>query len=333
MKDKMNWKEKKVLVTGAGGFVGSHLTERLVELGAKVRCFVRYNSRGNWGLLEYLPNYIKNDIEVFMGDLVNPEAVKNAMKEIDIVFHLGCMISIPYSYIHPREAINVNVIGTYNVMQSALEMGVGKVVHTSSSEVYGTAKYVPIDEEHPLQAQSPYSATKIAADKIAESFYYSFDLPVCILRPFNIYGPRQSARAIVPTIITQALTRKEIFLGALHPTRDFTYVDDTVEGFIKMAESKNTVGKVINIGSGKEISINDLADMVVEIVGEEREVIFDASRVRPDLSEVERLCADTKKAKEILKWAPKISLKEGLKRTIEWFSEHLNLYKVELYNV
>lgn len=333
MKEGVNWKDKKVLVTGAGGFIGSHLTERLVELGAKVRCFIRYNSRGSWGWLDTFPNYIKNDLEIFMGNLTDIESVRCAMRDIDIVFHLASMISIPYSYIHPKEAINVNVVGTYNVMEAARELKIEKIVHTSSSEVYGTAKYVPIDENHPLQAQSPYSATKIAADKIAESFYYSYSLPVCIIRPFNTYGPRQSARAIIPTIITQAISQDEIFLGALHPTRDFTYVEDTVEGFIKMAENKDTIGKVINIGSGKEISINDLSELIIEIIGGKKEIIFDATRVRPELSEVERLCADTKKARNILKWQPKISLKEGLKRTIEWISEHINLYKVELYNI
>jgi dTDP-glucose 4,6-dehydratase len=329
---KMDWKGKRVLVTGAGGFIGSHLTERLVELGAKVRAFIRYNSRGSWGWLDTLPNYIKNEIEIFMGDLLDIDSVRNSLKDIEIVFHLGCIISIPYSYTHPREIVDVNIGGTYNILECARHLNIEKIIHTSSSEVYGTAKYVPIDEEHPLQAQSPYSATKIGADKIVESFYYSFNLPVCIIRPFNTYGPRQSARAIIPTIITQALTQKEIFLGALHPTRDFTYVEDTVEGFIKMAEN-NTVGKIINIGTGIETSINKIAETIIEIVGGKCRIIFDATRVRPELSEVERLCADIKKAKKILKWEPKFSLKEGLEKTVEWFSQNLHFYKPNIYNI
>lgn len=327
------WQNSKVLVTGAGGFIGSHLVERLVELGAGVRCFVRYTSRNNWGCLELLPAKIKSNIEVFPGDLMNPESVSRAMEGVDKVFHLGCLIAIPYSYIHPREVVEINVVGTYNVLQAALMEEVDKVVHTSTSEVYGTARYVPIDESHPLQAQSPYSASKIGADKVAESFYLSYNLPVSTLRPFNTYGPRQSARAVIPTIITQILADKEIFLGSMHPTRDFNYVEDVVDAFIKIAESKDVLGQVINVGSGKEISINELADLLIQITASKSRVIFDATRIRPEQSEVERLCADIKKAKEVLKWHPKVSLKEGLKRTVEWFSEHLHLYKPELYNV
>lgn len=330
----MKWSSKKVLVTGAGGFIGSHLVEKLVELGSEVRCFIRYTSRDNWGCLDFLPTRIKHSIEIFRGNLLNPESVRNAMKGIDRVFHLGCSIAIPYSYVHPREAIDVNVIGTYNVLESAKNEEVEKVIHTSSSEVYGTAQYVPIDEKHPLQAQSPYSASKIGADKIAESFYLSYNLPVTTIRPFNTYGPRQSARAVVPTIITQALAGDSVYLGSIHPTRDFTYVEDTVEGMIKIGESKpEAIGQVINIGSGKEINIGDLADMIVKIIGADAKVIFDATRIRPEQSEVERLCAEITKAKQILKWQPKTSLKEGLKKTIEWFSEHLNYYKPEIYNI
>lgn len=329
----MRWQNSKVMVTGAGGFIGSHLVERLVEMGSKVRCFIRYTSRNNWGCLEFLPANIRSNVEVFSGDLLNPESVARGMEGVDRVFHLGCLIAIPYSYIHPREVVEINVVGTYNVLQAALKEEVEKVVHTSSSEVYGTAQYVPIDEKHLLQAQSPYSASKIGADKIAESFYLSYSLPVSIIRPFNTYGPRQSARAVIPTIITQVLAGKEIFLGSMHPTRDFTYVEDVVDGFIKVAECKEAVGQVINVGSGKEISINELADKIIEITGSKSRVIFDATRIRPEQSEVERLCADIKKAKEMLKWHPKLSLKEGLKRTVDWFSEHLHLYKPELYNV
>ncbi len=329
----MRWQNNKVFVTGAGGFIGSHLVERLVEMGSKVRCFIRYTSRNNWGCLELLPANIRSNVEVFSGDLMNPESVARAMEGMDRVFHLGCLIAIPYSYIHPREVVEINVVGTYNVLQAALKEEVEKVVHTSSSEVYGTAQYVPIDEKHLLQAQSPYAASKIGADKIAESFYLSYNLPVSVIRPFNTYGPRQSARAVIPTIITQVLAGKEIFLGSMHPTRDFTYVEDVVDGFIKVAECKEAVGQVINVGSGKEISINELADKIIDITGSKSRVIFDATRIRPEQSEVERLCADIKKAKEMLKWHPKLSLKEGLKRTVDWFSEHLHLYKPELYNV
>lgn len=329
----MRWQNSRVLVTGAGGFIGSHLVERLVEMGSKVRCFVRYTSRNNWGCLELLPANIKSNIEVFRGDLMDPESVLRAMKDVDKVFHLGCLIAIPYSYIHPREIVEVNVVGTYNVLQAALKEEVGKIVHTSSSEVYGTAQYVPIDEKHPLQAQSPYSASKIGADKLAESFYLSYNLPVATIRPFNTYGPRQSARAVIPTIITQILADKEIFLGSMHPTRDFNYVEDMVDGFLKVAETKEAIGQVINVGSGKEITISELADKLIEITASKSKVMFDATRIRPEQSEVERLCADIKKAKDVLKWHPKVSLKEGLKKTVEWFSEHMHLYKPELYNV
>jgi dTDP-glucose 4,6-dehydratase len=245
----MHLKGKTVLITGAGGFIGSHLTEHLVELAANIKAFVRYNSRNNWGLLELLPREKLDEIEVIMGDLKDADAVRHVTKDVDIIFHLGSMIAIPYSYIHPRETIETNILGALNVLTATKENGIEKLVHTSTSEVYGTARYVPIDENHLLQGQSPYSASKIGADKIAESFYRSFDLPVAIIRPFNTFGPRQSARAVIPTIITQALTKEKIFLGSLHPTRDYTYVKDVVEGFIKVAESPKSIGEVINIGS------------------------------------------------------------------------------------
>lgn len=326
-------RNKKVLVTGSAGFIGSHLVEKLLELNCHVRSFVRYNSRNNLGCLEFVPTKVKNNVEIFQGDLLNPDSVNRAVKDIDIVFHLGCLIAIPYSYVNPREVVNANVLGTYNILEASRKEEVKKIVHTSSSEVYGTAQFVPINENHPLQAQSPYSASKIAADKLAESFYLSYDLPVATVRPFNTYGPRQSARAVIPTIITQILSGETVYLGSMNPTRDFTYVEDTVEGIIKIAESKDTIGKVINIGSGKEITIGELTDKIIEITEGGVKVIFDANRVRPEQSEVERLCADITKAKELLKWAPKVSLKEGLKRTIEWFSEHLNYYKPNIYNI
>ena len=328
----MNWSNKSVLVTGAGGFIGSHLTEHLVELGANVKAFVRYNSRNDWGLLGLLPADKIDKIEVIMGDLKDTDAVRHAAKDIDIIFHLGSLIAIPYSYIHPRETIETNILGALNVLTAAKENGTEKVVHTSTSEVYGTARYVPIEENHPLQGQSPYSASKIGADKIAESFYRSFDLPVAIIRPFNTYGPRQSARAVIPTIITQALTKEEIFLGSLHPTRDYTYVKDVVKGFIKVAESPKSIGEVINIGSNFEISIGDLANKIFSLAGKTTEIITDPARVRPQDSEVERLWCDNTKAKRLLGWESTTSLEEGLKKTIEWISDHIHLYKPELYN-
>ena len=328
----MNWSKKSVLVTGAGGFIGSHLTEHLMDLNANVNAFVRYNSRNDWGLLELLPKDKLDEIEVIMGDLKDADAVRHAAKNIDIIFHLGSLIAIPYSYLHPRETIETNILGALNVLTAAKENYIEKVVHTSTSEVYGTAKYVPIDENHPLQGQSPYSASKIGADKIAESFYRSFGLPVAIIRPFNTYGERQSARAVIPTIITQTLTKGKIFLGSLHPTRDYTYVKDVVEGFIKVAESPKSVGEVINIGSNFEISIGALANKIVSLIGKNAEIITDSARVRPQDSEVERLWCDNTKAKRLLGWEPKTPLEEGLKKAIEWISEHIDLYKPEIYN-
>ena len=328
----MNWNKKSVLVTGAGGFIGSHLTEHLVELDTTVKAFVRYNSRNDWGLLELLPKHTLDKIEVIMGDLRDIDAIRHAAEEVDVIFHLGSLIAIPYSYIHPRETIETNILGALNVLTAAKENSIEKIVHTSTSEVYGTARYVPIDEDHPLQGQSPYSASKIGADKIAESFYRSFDLPIAIIRPFNTYGPRQSARAVIPTIITQALTKEKIFLGSLHPTRDYTYVKDVTEAFIKVAESPKSVGEVINIGSNSEISIGDLANKIISLTGKNAKIVTDSPRIRPPKSEVERLWCDNTKAMELLKWEPKTSLDEGLKKTIEWISDNINLYKPELYN-
>jgi NAD dependent epimerase/dehydratase len=328
----MRLKEKTVLITGAGGFIGSHLTEKLVELGIKVKAFVRYNSRNDWSLLELLPKEKLDKIEVIMGDLKDADAVRHAAEDVDIIFHLGSLIAIPYSYLHPRETIETNVLGALNVLTAAKESSIEKLIHTSTSEVYGTAKYVPIDENHPLQGQSPYSASKIGADKIAESFFRSFDLPIAIIRPFNTYGPRQSARAVIPTIITQALTREKIFLGSLHPTRDYTYVRDVVEAFVKVAQSPKSVGEVLNIGSNSEISIGDLANKIFSLVGKKAEIITDPARVRPQDSEVERLWCNNTKAKRLLGWEPTTSLDEGLKKTIDWVSDNINLYKPELYS-
>lgn len=327
----MNWKEKNVLVTGAGGFIGSHLTEKLVELNANVRAFVRYNSRNDWGLIELLPRHIKERIEVVPGDLKDPDAVYHTTKDIDIIFHLGSMIAIPYSYVHPRETIETNVIGTLNILTAAKENGIEKLVQTSTSEVYGTAQYVPIDEKHMLQGQSPYSASKIGADKIAESFYRAYNLPVAVIRPFNTFGPRQSARAVIPTIITQALTKEKIFLGSLHPTRDYTYVKDIADAYIKVAESPKSIGEVINVGSNFEISIGSLAKKIVSLIDKNVEIVSDDLRIRPKKSEVERLWCDNMKAKKLLKWTPKTPLDEGLTKTIVWISDNIHLYKPESY--
>jgi dTDP-glucose 4,6-dehydratase len=329
----MIWENRTVLVTGAGGFIGSHLTEQLVREGASVRAFVRYNSRGDEGLLELLPRSLYDSIHVIAGDLRDVEAVRQAVREVDTVFHLGALIAIPYSYLHPREVIQTNVMGTVNVLMAAREYGVRRVVHTSTSEVYGTAQYVPIDEEHPLQGQSPYSASKIGADKIAESFYRSFDVPVSILRPFNTYGPRQSARAVIPTIIVQALTQDKIHLGALDPMRDFTYVRDTIEGFLKMASSTMVVGHEINIGSRKCISIGDLAYKIMHLIGDELPLVTEKRRLRPDKSEVMRLHASNHKAYDLMGWRPQVSLDEGLGHTIDWIREHLDRYRPEVYEV
>jgi len=331
LKETFEWKNKKVLVTGAGGFIGSHLVERLVRLKANVSTFVRYNSRNDKGMLELLNRDITDQINIIMGDLKDSHAVRNAVKGNQIIFHLGAIIAIPYSYIHPSDFFQANILGTANILNACLEYEIKKIVHTSTSETYGTARYVPIDENHPLQAQSPYSASKISADKIAESYYHSFDMPITIIRPFNTYGPRQSSRAIIPTIITQALTKKNVELGSLYPLRDLTYVADIVNAFIKIAEVPKSIGEVINVGSGKEISIGELAEKIISIIGKKVKVNFDRMRVRPKNSEVNELIADNKKAKKILEWKPKISLDRGLRLTINWISENINRYKVGEY--
>ncbi len=323
-----HWSGKKVLVTGAGGFIGSHLIERLIDLGADVKGFARYNSRNDWGLLEIIPPQKLDSLQIVSGDLQDFDAVFSAVRDVDVIFHLGSLISIPYSYIRPRDTIENNILSTLNILTAARDLGVEKVVHTSSSEVYGTALYVPIDEKHPLQGQSPYSASKIGADKIAESFFCSFDLPVATIRPFNTYGPRQSARAIIPTIITQAIEQETIKLGSLFPTRDYTYVKDTVNGFIRMAESKSSIGEVINIGSNFEISMGDLAQRISSLLNKDINIMQDSSRVRPIKSEVKRLWCDNTKAKRLLDWEPQVTLDEGLMETIEWISENKKLIKL-----
>lgn len=329
----MSLKGKNVLVTGAGGFIGSHLAEELVKLGANVTAFVRYNSRNDWGLIEELPGEIKGAIEVVAGDLRDSDAVRRVCGGRQIVFHLGALIAIPYSYQNPRDHFETNVFGTLNVMTGAKEGNVERVVHTSTSEVYGTAQYTPIDEKHPLQGQSPYSASKIGADKIAESFYLSYELPVVTLRPFNTFGPRQSARAVIPTIISQALTRKQIHLGSLTPKRDLTYVKDTVRGFIHAADEDGIVGQLINLGSGATISIGDLVDRITALLGGKYEIIQDKDRIRPDASEVMLLMADIRKAAEVMGWEPLTSLDDGLQATIEYIKSNISKYKTDIYNV
>lgn len=329
----MNWEGTKVLVTGAGGFIGSHLTERLVELGASVRGMVHYNSRNDWGLIERLPKNIQNEIEIFMGDLQDPFSVQKAVSGREVVFHLGALIAIPYSYIAPASYVSTNVTGTLNVMQASLNEGVHKVVHTSTSETYGTALYTPIDEKHPLQGQSPYSASKIGADKIAESYYLSFSLPVATIRPFNTYGPRQSARAVIPTIISQAFTQDFIKLGSLAPVRDLNFVKDTVNGFLKIAESENSVGEVINVGFGKGITIGELAQKILKLMDKDLEIKTDEQRIRPEKSEVMQLICANAKAKERVGWEPEYSLEQGLSRVIEFVEKNLDLYKTDIYNV
>ena len=330
----------KILVTGADGFIGSHLTEMLVKQGYDVRAFVLYNSLNSWGWLDNCDESVKGKFEVFMGDIRDPHGVKTAMEGCDTVLHLAALIGIPYSYHSPDTYIDTNIKGTLNIVQSARELGVKKVVHTSTSEVYGTAQFVPITEDHPLQGQSPYSASKIGADQIALSFYSSFETPVAVLRPFNTYGPRQSARAVIPTIISQiAFGKTKIQLGALDPTRDFTFVSDTVNGFIQAMLSESTNGTVTNIGSGFEISILKTAQLIANLMGKEVEFELDPARLRPEISEVERLFASYEKATRIMNWKPQYGgeagFRLGLKKTIEWFLDpaHLSNYKNNTYAI
>lgn len=324
----------KVLVTGADGFIGSHLTEELVKKGYQVKAFIYYNSFNNWGWLDTLSKDIMQNIEIFQGDIRDPNGVEEAMKGVDAVFHLAALIAIPFSYHSPDTYVDTNIKGTLNILQAARKLEITRVLVTSTSEVYGTAQYVPIDEKHPFQGQSPYSATKIGADRLAESFYRSFQLPVTIVRPFNTYGPRQSARAIIPTIITQLLTGKtEIKLGSLTPTRDFNYVKDTVYGFVSIYESKKTIGEEINIATQNEISIGQLADELIQQINPNARIVCDAERLRPEKSEVNRLLGCNKKIMSLTDWKPQYSLKEGLKETIEFLKDNLRYYKTDIYNI
>ena len=325
---------KKALVTGADGFIGSHLTEDLLEKGYEVKAFTLYNSFNTWGWLDSLPKGKLGQIEIYCGDVRDPNGVREAMRGVDIVFHLAALIAIPFSYHSPDSYVDTNIKGTLNVLQAARELATERVLVTSTSEVYGTAQYVPIDEKHPFQGQSPYSATKIGADRLAESFYRSFRLPVSIVRPFNTYGPRQSARAVIPTVITQLLAgREEIKLGALTPTRDFNYVKDTTAGFIAIAESDQTIGEEINIAKQKEISIGELAGEIINQINPKARIVCDEERIRPEKSEVNRLLGSNEKIKKLADWKPQYTFEQGIAETIEWIGNHLNFYKCDIYNV
>lgn len=321
----MNWEGKSVLVTGAGGFIGSHLAETLVDMGAQVRAFVHYNALGRWGWLDESPKC--GEMEIILGDIQDRESISKSVKGVDVVFHLAALIAIPYSYLAPLSYVRTNIEGTLNVLQAAREYETACVVHTSTSEVYGTAQYVPIDEMHPLQGQSPYAASKIGADKIVESFYLSFGLPVVTVRPFNTFGPRQSTRAVIPTIITQCLSRKNVRLGSLHPTRDMNYVANTVDGFLRAASFPQALGHTINLGSNQEISIGDLAQTIINLVNPSLEIESEDQRMRPEKSEVNRLLANNSLAATLLNWEPMIDLEEGLTHTITWFENNINKYR------
>ena len=325
------WRGKRVMVTGAGGFIGSHLTERLVASGAQVRALVHYRGDGSWGWLD--GSAAKEQVEVIAGDLCDQDTMRQALEGLEAVFHLAALIAIPYSYRTPQAFVRTNVEGTLNLLQCAKELKVGRIVHTSTSEVYGTARRVPIDESHPLQAQSPYAASKIAADKLAESFHLSYDLPVTTVRPFNTFGPRQSARAVIPTIITQCLTNDRVKLGNVGPVRDFNYVANVVDGFLLAGQSPEAVGRTFNLGSGREIRIGELAERIASLIGRKIQIETDHQRVRPAGSEVERLLADSRQAREVLGWEPAVSLEEGLEKTIGWVEENLSNYRLGTYVV
>lgn len=325
------WQGKKVIVTGAGGFIGSQLVEALLAEGARVRAFVRYNSRGDPGLLRMCPPELSERLEIIPGDLRDADAVHAALRDCEVVFHLGALISIPYSYRHPAEVAEVNFMGTLNVLMACRDLKIPRLVHTSTSEVYGTARRAPIDEDHPLQGQSPYSASKIGADKLAESFYCAYNLPVVTVRPFNTFGPRQSARAVIPTVITQALATSAIHLGNLDTTRDFTFVSDTVAGFMAAAATVGVEGGVFNLGTGQEIRIGDVANRIASKIGQPVKIVTDYNRLRPEKSEVLRLISDNRLAREKLNWSPRVGLEEGLDRTIEWIRTHMDLFKAGHY--
>lgn len=329
----MNWTDKKVLVTGAGGFIGSHLVDALVKNGADVTAFVHYNSRNTWGWLENRYSADTPNFQVIAGDVADMGIIQKVVADQDIVFHLAALIGIPYSYSAPESYVNTNIKGTLNIMQACVNAGIKRIVQTSTSEVYGTAQYTPIDEHHPLQGQSPYSASKIGADKIAESYWCSFNLPVITARPFNTFGPRQSTRAVIPTIIMQTLTSNTVKLGSLIPVRDLTFVGDTVQGFLKLAESKKAIGKTINIGTGRGISVGELASQIINLVNPKAKIVCEQERIRPEKSEVMKLVCDNTLIREITGWQPQYTLEEGLLLTLEWMKQHLNDYKSGIYTV
>ncbi len=327
-----SYASNRILVTGAGGFIGSRLCEKLVERGASVRAFLRYTSRREPGLLRFVPKPIFDQIELVQGDLRDSSAIEMAAQDADVIFHLGALISIPYSYLHPVETVETNLLGTMNILEACRKTG-AKLIHTSTSEVYGTALQVPIDENHPLQAQSPYSASKIAADKLVESYYRSFDVQTVTVRPFNTYGPGQSNRAVIPTIITQALAGNVVKLGNLEALRDFTYLDDSVEGFLSAGLTELWNGETYNLGTGEEVSIGSVAELIFKLMGRNPEIEVEAQRIRPEKSEVMRLISNNQKAKDMLRWQPRVGMEEGLRRTIEWISAHMDLYQPDKYGL
>ena len=329
----MDWSDKRVLVTGGGGFIGSSVIEALVTRGARVTAFIRYKASGDRGALAFLPPPIRDAVTVISGDIADPATAAALVTEHPIVFHLAALVGIPYSYVHPLEVVRTNTVGTAYLLEACRQQGIERLVCFSTSEVYGTARYAPIDEEHPLQAQSPYAASKIGADQIALSYFRAFGLPIAIARPFNTYGPRQSSRAVIPTIITQALRGATVRLGSLSPTRDLCYVGDTAEGVVRIAESEKAIGEVMNLGTGNEISIGALANRIFAILGREPQIVSDEQRVRPEKSEVMRLIADRSKAKRLIGWEPRVSLDEGLERTIAWIRENPGFFTVSDYHV
>ena len=330
---RSTWTGRKVVLTGAGGFIGSHLAARLVEEGASVRAFIHYNSRGDTGHLRLLPEHVREELEIVAGDVRDDHSVAKIVRGADTVFHLAALIGVPYSFVSPVDVIQTNVLGTLNVLNAARDAQVRRVVHTSSSEVYGTARYVPIDEGHPLQAQSPYAASKIAADKIAESFARSYELPVVTVRPFNAYGPRQSARAVIPAIVIQALRHDIVRMGTRDSRRDFTFVEDTCEGFLRVGAADGCVGEVVNVGSGSDVSMGDVADKVMSIIGRAIPVVHDSERIRPGDSEVMQLLCDNRKALQLTSWRPIVTIEEGLRRTIEWIDAHTDQYGSRAYAI
>jgi NAD dependent epimerase/dehydratase len=324
---------RKILVTGAGGFLGSHLVQVLVEKGAKIKALVHYNSRNDWGMLEWTDKNILDQVEIVSGDIRDSDGVRKIMKDQEIVFHLAALIGIPYSYVNPLDVAFTNIQGTLNLLLAAKEFRVEKFVHTSTSEVYGTAQHVPMDENHPINPQSPYAATKASADQLASSFYYTYELPMGIIRPFNVFGPRQSARSVIPNIIMQALTKDEVKLGSLTTSRDLTYVTDSVKGMILFAECDQTVGETVNLGSENEISVKGLIELIEKNINKKLKVIQEEERIRPEKSEVERLVSNSEKARKLLRWKPEMDIEQGIQKTISWIKDNINFYKKEIYNI